>query len=145
MTARKILFILIAAALCMTAAFIGGLVASQPVQPTDQKQLGSFDITVLSNTPTISNVWVGTGLTGDTLVAPTSTNRVRLEITNSSGATSTPQAIYCNVGDRPSVLYSGIVINASSTPYVFGLDNLTRGAVRCRLPVSSSSVSVIDY
>lgn len=115
---------------------------SQPVPAP--RSLGSSDINVLTNTPAVSNVWVGTGLTGDTLVAPTSTSRSRLEIANISGATTTSQAAYCNVGDRPATLYSGIVIHASSTKS-FSLDDLPRGAVHCRFPVASSSVSVTDY
>jgi hypothetical protein len=99
---------------------------------------------VLTLTPTATKVWVGTGGTGDTLVAASSTGRTYLEIGNISGATSTAQALYCNVGGLPSVLYEGMVVHASSSK-AFGLDNLIRGAIRCRFPVASSSVTVIDF
>jgi FlaG/FlaF family flagellin (archaellin) len=136
MNSRTILIIAVVAAL---AGVIGGLVASRNHQAP--QSFGSFDTNVLPVTPSMSNVWVGTA---DTLVAGTSTGRIRLEIANISGATSTAQALYCNVGDRPATAYSGIVIQASSTK-AFSLDDLTRGAVHCRYPVSASSAAVADY
>jgi hypothetical protein len=124
---------------CFTSALIGGVVVMHKV--TAQQHTGSVDINVLPPTPTATSVWVGTS---DTLVVASSSGRVRLEVGNISGATSTAQALYCNVGDRPSVLYQGIVVQASSSK-AFTLDDMTRGAVRCRFPVSASTVTVIDF
>ena len=106
--------------------------------------MGSASDNVLHLTPSATKVWVGTGNTGDTQVVGTSTGRTYLEIANISGATTTAQALYCNVGGRPSVLYEGMVIHASSSK-TFDFDNLMRGAIRCRFPVASSTVSVIDF
>ncbi|MFN3658167.1 MAG: hypothetical protein ACK4UO_13000 [Pseudolabrys sp.] len=126
--------------LCFTAAFAGAFIAlhSQPAP----NRLGSTDTNVLPFTPAVSNVWV---TTADTLVVSSSSGRVRLEVFNVSGGTTSPsQAIYCNVGDRPSTAYSGFVIHASSSK-IFGLDDLMRGALRCRFPAGGGSVAVIDY
>jgi hypothetical protein len=103
--------------------------------------VGSADIGVLSNYPTLASAWVGTS---DTLVVASSSGRIRLEINNLSGATTTPQAVYCNTGDRPAVKYTGIVIQASSTK-IFNLDELPRGAIHCVYPVSASTVTVVDW
>ena len=49
----------------------------------------------------------------DTLVVGTSTGRTYLEIQNASGATTTPQVVSCNFGDRPATLYSGFQLFSS--------------------------------
>lgn len=107
----------------------------------ERANVGSSSDNVLQHYPTATKVWVGTG---DTEVVASSSARTYLAIANISGATGTPQALYCNVGGRPAVLYEGMVIHASSSE-TFGLDNLIRGAVRCRFPVAASAVSVIDF
>ncbi len=137
---NKTILALLITAIGLCASVGGALVVVRNLPQTQPKNLGSTDL-VLPAYPTATKVWVGLS---DTLVVATSSGRVRLEIGNISGATSSPQALYCNTGDRPSVLYEGTVVHASSTA-VWTLDNLMRGAIRCRLPVASSSVTVMDY
>jgi hypothetical protein len=109
--------------------------------PTSAPRLGAVDNNVLPPAPTATKVFVGTA---DTLVVASSSNRVYLEIQNISGATTTPQLISCNYGDRPSVLYEGLSIFAS-TSKVFNLDNLFRGAIRCRANAAGAVVSITDF
>lgn len=101
---------------------------------------GSASDNVLHNEPTATKVAIGPT---DTLVVATSTGRTYLEITNISGATGTPRAIYCNIGDRASALYEGIVLFPSTTK-AFDLDNLLRGALRCRTQAGTTTVTVLD-
>ncbi len=127
-------------ALCLTAALIGGFVVSRSVQP--QSHLGAADTNVLPLTPTTaSTVYVGKDI--DTTVAASSSARQYLEITNLSGATTTAQPLYCNVGNVAAP-FTGFVIQSSSTK-IFNLDNLPRGAVHCRYQFSTTSVGVIDF
>lgn len=133
----KDLIILFVAIIGITLSAVAFVSRETPATP----KTGSSDIGILPTNPRISNVWVGTS---DTVVVATSTGRLRLEISNISGATSTAQALYCNTDDRPSVAYAGIVIQASSTK-IYELTQLPRGALRCRYPVSASSVAVIEY
>lgn len=129
--------IYLAAALCfigLLGAYVAG--THTPVA------LGSSDIVILPTYPTATSVWVGKDI--DTTIVATSTGRVRLEIENISGATSTAQALYCNYGDRPATIYSGFVIEASSSK-AFTLDQLYRGALHCKFPVSSSTIAITDF
>lgn len=104
---------------------------------------GTFPESIWSYS-TSTKIWVGTSVVTNlyTTVAPASNGRTYLEITNLSGATSTPQAIYCKVGENP-VKYEGIVIQASSTR-TWEKSHVPVGAVKCIFPVSSSTVAVVE-
>lgn len=102
---------------------------------------GNTDV-VVNTVPVATSVWVGKDIS-TTLVA-SSTGRQYLEISNISGATSTSQALYCNVNGASASLYTAFVVHASSTK-VFTLDNMYRGALNCRFPVASSTVTVVEY
>jgi hypothetical protein len=128
-------------ALFSLAAAIGFLGYVAAVHQPAQQRAGSSDIVILPAFPTMTLLGVGTS---DGLVVASSSGRMRLEITNLSGATTTAQALYCNTGDRPAVKYTGIVIQASSTK-VFDFGNLPRGAVHCIYPVSAATVTVADW
>src|SRR5690242_12155276 len=66
-------------------------------QPQAPKTLGSSSDNVLATYPSVSRVFVNAA---DTLVIGTSTGRTYLVINNISGATTTPQVVSCNFGDR---------------------------------------------
>jgi hypothetical protein len=127
------------AALALLVVIVGGAAAYNSLHATPTA--GSSDIVILPTYPTMTLLGVGTS---DGLVVASSSGRMRLEITNLSGATTTAQALYCNTGDRPAVVYKGIVIQASSTK-VFDFGNLPRGAVHCIYPVSAATVTVADW
>src|SRR5436305_2036184 len=96
-------------ALFSVAAAIGFLGYVAAVHQPSPQRAGSSDIVILPTYPTMTLLGVGTS---DSLVVASSSGRMRLEITNLSGATTTAQALYCNTGDRPSAAYTGIVIQA---------------------------------
>ena len=127
------------AALCLTGALIGGFVVSQQ---DEQPKAGAADTNVLPSAPTTSTTAYA-GKDVSTEVVAANPSRRYLEIANLSGATTTPQALYCNIG-ATATPYSGMVIHASSSK-VFDLDNLPRSAVNCRYTHSTTSVGVIDF
>lgn len=102
---------------------------------------GSASDNLFTTIPTATSVWVGKDIS--TLIVATSTGRSYLEIANISGATSTAQALYCNVNGKEAVLYSGLVVHASSSR-LFNLDGLYRGALYCKFPVASSTVTILE-
>jgi hypothetical protein len=134
--------IIAAFGLLLAATVIGatGVVLVERAFPDARPSYGSTSDNVLGNEPSATKVAVGPN---DTLVVSTSTSRTYLEITNISGATGTPRALYCNIGDRPSALYEGIVLFPSTTK-AFNLDNLFRGALRCRSHAGTTTVTVLD-
>lgn len=96
-------------------------VASLFPRPEAPQHLGSSSDNTLPSYPTtIGRAFVGSS---DTSVVGSSTARQYLAISNASGATTTPQLVTCNFGDRAATLYSGFSI-APSTTVVFNLDNL---------------------
>jgi hypothetical protein len=105
------------------------------------QSFGSSSDNVLPLTPTATKVFVNSA---DTLVVATSTGRVALELSNASGATTSPQTVYCNYGDRPAVLYSGVALFAS-TSKAYLLDNLYRGAIHCIAPGNGALITVTDF
>lgn len=94
-----------------------------------------------------------------TRVAVASPGRQFIEISNFSGATSTPQAIYCLITNQVSVAttttlfsfpagnptYQGFAIQASSSKTFFRATGVPTGSVYCVNPVASSTVSVSDF
>jgi hypothetical protein len=112
--------------------------ALQNAQP---QSFGSASDNVLPPAPAAPRVFVNSA---DTLVAATSTGRQRLELFNAIGATTTAQTVYCNFGDRPAVLYSGMALFATSSKS-WDLDNLYRGAIRCIAPASGALITVTDF
>jgi hypothetical protein len=116
-------------------------VASLFQTPQASQDLGSSSDNVLATYPTVSKVFVNSA---DTLVVGTSTGRTYLVINNISGATTTPQVVSCNFGDRAAVLYTGFSIPASSS-VMFALDNLYRGAIRCIAPANGALITVTDF
>jgi len=122
------------------AIFIGGgvvLFSALKKSPNS----GSSLTNVYNSVPTASQVWIGKDV--DTLLIATSTGRRYLKITNLSGATSTSQALYCNVNDKASALYTGFVVFGSSS-VEFNLDNMYTGALRCKFQSATSSVAIIE-
>lgn len=118
-----------------------GVASVFPLPSAPAQTFGSSSDNALPLAPTVTRVFVGSA---DTLVAATSTGRQYLELTNASGATTTPQPVYCNYGDRPASLYSGFVIYAQ-TARTYALDNLYRGAIRCIAPSSGALITVTDF
>jgi hypothetical protein len=105
------------------------------------QSLGSGSDNVLATFPTATKVFVNSA---DTLVVATSTGRQYLELGNISGATTTPQAVYCNYGDRPAVLYQGFAL-FGSTSKAYALDNLYRGALHCIALSNGALLTVTDF
>jgi hypothetical protein len=117
-----------------------GVASLFPVSPVTQS-FGSSSDNVLPLAPTATRVFVNST---DTLVVGTSTGRVALELSNASGATTSPQTVYCNYGDRPATLYSGIALFGSTTK-AYQLDNLYRGAIHCIAPANGALITVVDF
>ena len=85
----------------------------------------------------VSSVWVGKDLDAQTLA--TNTGRISLRIQNIGATSST--AVYCNTNDRVSALYTGIVVGPTST-IEFDLDNMYRGALRCKAQNASTTLFI---
>lgn len=142
MTIKEILAAVLVISLSVFAAQgltlgLSSLLAASPAR----QAFGSSSDNVLPLAPAASRVFVnGT----DTLVVATSTGRVALELSNASGATTSPQTVYCNYGDRPAVLYSGVALFGSTTK-AYLLDNLYRGAIRCIAPANGALITVTDF
>jgi hypothetical protein len=111
------------------------------LKPQAPAKYGSSSDNKLQYYPTATKVWV---TSSDSLVVASNTARTYLEVANISGSTTTPQALYCNFGDRASVVYEGTPIQASSSK-IFMLDNLYTGALRCRFPSGGGTVDVTDF
>lgn len=90
---------------------------------------------------TSSSVYVGKDI--PTVVAQYSKGRSYLEITNLSGATSTPNMISCAVGVAP-VLYKGITIFASSTRSWGRDQSVPVGQIRCIAAGASSTIAILE-
>jgi hypothetical protein len=116
-------------------------VASRFQTPQPAQTLGSSSDNVLAVFPTATKVFVNSA---DTLVVATSSGRQYLELGNISGATTTPQAVYCNYGDRPAVLYQGFAL-FGSTSKAYALDNLYRGAIHCIALSNGALLTVTDF
>jgi hypothetical protein len=105
------------------------------------QNFGSASDNALPLAPTATRVFVNST---DTLVVATSTGRVALELSNASGATTSPQTVYCSYGDRPAALYSGFALFGSTTK-AYLLDNLYRGAIHCIAPSNGALITVTDF
>lgn len=128
--------------LALTVATVTmGVATVVKLQQQSTPLTGSAQDNTFSTYTSATSVWVGKDL--DTTLIATSSGRRYLQISNISGATTTPQALYCNVNGLPAVLYSGMVIEASSTR-TFNLDGLYRGALHCKFPSASSTVAILE-
>jgi hypothetical protein len=85
-----------------------------------------------------SAVYIGKDLDTGQVVA-TSTGRLHLTIQN-AGATTTG-TVFCSTNDRPPSLYSGFVLSATSSKE-FNLDNMYRGAIRCKAVGASTTLFI---
>jgi EamA domain-containing membrane protein RarD len=92
---------------------------------------------VVYNELPVSSVWVGSSL--DILTLATNTARTSLRIQNVGATTST--TVYCNTNDRVSALHTGIVLGPTTT-IEFDLDNMYRGALRCRAANASTTLFI---
>jgi hypothetical protein len=109
--------------------------------PQTQQSLGSASDNVLGDSPTATRVFVKST---DTTVVATSSGRAYLSLDNASGATTTPQGVWCNFGDRAATLYSGFALFPTTTK-TFTLDNLYRGAIHCIAPANGALITVTDF
>lgn len=89
---------------------------------------------------TSTNFWIGPG--NPTMIARNNPRRQYFEIGNISGATTTPQAVYCST--NPSLpAFTGIFINASSTK-TFNYTGIPLGFMYCRSQTSSTTITVVE-
>lgn len=126
----------------LAVGLVGFLLGAMFFAAQPNPAYGASDIIGLNTIQTSTSVWVGKDL--DTTVAATNTARVLLRIGNISGATTTSQALYCNVNGAPATIYSGYVVQASSSEEFAADTHLYRGALHCRFPVASSTVTLIE-
>jgi len=118
---------------------LGAIFLPYYIRPVANGQTGLDD--PITKYQVSTSVWVGKDIA--TTVAAASPGRSYLEISNISGATSTPTSIYCAVGVEP-VLYKGIVITASSTRMWGRQDSVPTGPVKCLSANASSTVTVVS-
>ena len=119
-------------------SLIGAIILPYYFLPVANGQSGLED--PVNKYQTSSSAWVGKDIV--TTVITASPGRSYLEITNISGATSTPTSVYCAVGATPE-LYKGIVITASSTRIWGRQDSVPVGAVKCLSANASSTVTIV--
>jgi hypothetical protein len=124
----------------IAAAFFLAIAVAIPFLPALTR--AAADILKINEITTSTSVWVGKDI--DTLVVASSSNRMLLEIGNISGATGTPQALYCNTNDRPATVYSGWVVQASSSRQWRVDELMYTGALHCKFPIASSTITVIQ-